>query len=93
MCKYIRHIKKLGIGLEFTNLSLIFDLLLILNLKLFIVMKARNLEVLRSNYVDADGFLKYEYTEKMSKSKVQRVKIIDSKSWKSNTKRKKAWMR
>lgn len=56
-------------------------------------MKARNLEVLRSNYVDADGFLKYEYTEKMSKSKVQRVKIIDSKSWKSNTKRKKAWMR
>ena len=56
-------------------------------------MKARNLEVLRSQYVDADGFTKYEYTEKISKAKVQKVKAIDSKSWKSNTKRKKAWMR
>ena len=56
-------------------------------------MKARNLEVVRSQYVDEDGFTQYEYTEKMSKAKVQRVKIIDSKSWKSNTKRKKAWMR
>ena len=56
-------------------------------------MKARNLEVVRSQYVDVDGFTRYEYTEKMSKSKTQRVKIVDSKSWKSNTKKKKAWMR